>query len=239
MIGWALFGAAVSSRPAGHHQSAPAASQRPALHPRYHNPSAKGAVTRHHQRFTPLTVRSSLARGPRTEREPFVVSPELRTPPLPATHAEVGTGLTGMTSATPSTQSTLPTASSLNACDFVSHLPLYPRSGRGTHRLNDLSDRRLPLSQRPIPFHSGTTPRSEVAWLARHQQEFRIICLSSLASAAPGGAVTLGLSLELHTPGHPGTYQASTQPNASTHHVRPHVAPEPVPTPITIHIRRL
>jgi hypothetical protein len=36
----------------------------------------------------------SLARSPRTEREPFGVSPGLRTPPLPATHAEVGTGLT-------------------------------------------------------------------------------------------------------------------------------------------------
>jgi hypothetical protein len=36
----------------------------------------------------------SLARGPRTEREPFGVSLGLRTPPLPATHAKAGTGLT-------------------------------------------------------------------------------------------------------------------------------------------------
>jgi len=48
-------GAAVSSRPAGHHRSAPAASQRPALHPHYHNPTAREVVTRHHQRFTRLT----------------------------------------------------------------------------------------------------------------------------------------------------------------------------------------
>ncbi len=48
-------GAAVSSRPAGHHRSAPAASQRPALHPRCHNPSAREVVTRHQQRFTRLT----------------------------------------------------------------------------------------------------------------------------------------------------------------------------------------
>jgi hypothetical protein len=48
-------GAAVSSRPAGHHQSAPAASQRPALPPRCHHPSAREVVTRHQQRFTQLT----------------------------------------------------------------------------------------------------------------------------------------------------------------------------------------
>jgi hypothetical protein len=48
-------GAAVSSRPTAHNQSAPAAFQRPALHPRCHNPSAREVVTRHHQRFTPLT----------------------------------------------------------------------------------------------------------------------------------------------------------------------------------------
>jgi hypothetical protein len=48
-------GAAVSSRPAGHHRSAPAASQRPALHPRCRNPSAREVVTRHQQRFTRLT----------------------------------------------------------------------------------------------------------------------------------------------------------------------------------------
>lgn len=48
-------GAAVSSRPARHNRSAPAASQRPALHPRCHNPSAREAVTRHQQRFTRLT----------------------------------------------------------------------------------------------------------------------------------------------------------------------------------------
>jgi hypothetical protein len=48
-------GAAVSSRSAGHNQSAPAASQRPALHPRCHHPSAREALTRHQRRFTQLT----------------------------------------------------------------------------------------------------------------------------------------------------------------------------------------
>jgi len=48
-------GAAVSSRPAGHNRSAPAALQRPALHPRCHHPSAREAVTRHQRRFTQLT----------------------------------------------------------------------------------------------------------------------------------------------------------------------------------------
>jgi hypothetical protein len=39
----------------GHHRSAPAASQRPALHPRCHNPSAREVLTRHQRRFTRLT----------------------------------------------------------------------------------------------------------------------------------------------------------------------------------------
>jgi hypothetical protein len=45
----------VSSRPARHDRSAPAASQRRALHPRCHSPSAREAVTRHPRRFTRLT----------------------------------------------------------------------------------------------------------------------------------------------------------------------------------------
>jgi hypothetical protein len=88
-------GAAVSSRPAGHNRSAPAASQRPALHPRCHNPSARKVVTRHQTEIHTINPSDlSLARSPRTEREPFGVSLGLRTPPLPATHAEAGTGLT-------------------------------------------------------------------------------------------------------------------------------------------------
>jgi hypothetical protein len=48
-------GAAVSSRPAGHNRSAPAASQRPALRPRCCDPSAREVLTRHQRRFTRLT----------------------------------------------------------------------------------------------------------------------------------------------------------------------------------------
>ena len=47
-------GAAVSSRPAGRNRAAPAASQRPALHPRFCNPPAREVLTRHPRRFTLL-----------------------------------------------------------------------------------------------------------------------------------------------------------------------------------------
>jgi hypothetical protein len=68
----------------------------------------------------------SLARGPRTEREPFGVSPGLRTPPLPATHAKVGTGLTDTDPELhPRHQSNLQTVSPLTTCDLASHCPLY------------------------------------------------------------------------------------------------------------------
>jgi hypothetical protein len=70
----------------------------------------------------------SLARGPRTEREPFGVSLGLRTPPLPATHAKAGTGLTDTDPELHPQhrhQPTLPTVSPLTTCDLASHCPLY------------------------------------------------------------------------------------------------------------------
>jgi hypothetical protein len=48
-------GVAVSSRPTGHNQPAPAAFQRPTLHPRRNIPPQREAVTRHQRRFTLLT----------------------------------------------------------------------------------------------------------------------------------------------------------------------------------------
>jgi hypothetical protein len=87
-------GAAVSTRPGKCPQPPPAASQRPAPAPRQRNPSAELTLTRRHQGFThvhpsglPLTC------GPRMEREPLGLNPELRTPPLPATHVRAETGL--------------------------------------------------------------------------------------------------------------------------------------------------
>jgi hypothetical protein len=124
-------GAAVSSRPAGHHRSAPAASQRPALHPRCHHPSAREVVTRHQQRFTQLTRPIfPLPIAPERNENPFGVSLQLRTPPLPATHAKAGTGLTDTDPELhPRHQSNLPTASPLTTCDLASHYTVYPGNG--------------------------------------------------------------------------------------------------------------
>ena len=86
-------GTAVSSRPVSTPRPAPAASQRPALTPRCNNPSAEARSDEASQGFThvhpsglPLTC------SPRMEREPLGLNPELRTPPLPATHVRAGTG---------------------------------------------------------------------------------------------------------------------------------------------------
>lgn len=62
------------------------------------------SITRHHQGFTRVHPSGlPLACSPRMERAPLSVSPELRTPPLPATHARVGTGLEYWPGATPPT----------------------------------------------------------------------------------------------------------------------------------------
>ena len=73
---------------------APAASQRPVLHPAGTSHRRGSPMTRHQRGFTrvhpsglPLTC------SPRMERGPFGFFPELRTPPLPATHAKAGTGI--------------------------------------------------------------------------------------------------------------------------------------------------
>ena len=50
-------------------------------------------MTRHHRGFTHVHPPGlPLTRGPRMEREPFGLNPGLRTPQLPTTHAEAGTG---------------------------------------------------------------------------------------------------------------------------------------------------
>jgi hypothetical protein len=63
------------------------------LHPGASTHHPRLTLTRRHQGFTcvhpsglPLTC------GPRVEREPLGLNPELRTPPLPATHVRAGTG---------------------------------------------------------------------------------------------------------------------------------------------------
>ena len=91
--------------------------------PRYCIPSPGLILTRHQRGFTRVHPSGlPLACGPRMERGPLGFSPELRTPPLPATHVRVGTGHRALTrdyviDDIADLQSTQP----LNTCDLVSH----------------------------------------------------------------------------------------------------------------------
>jgi hypothetical protein len=87
-------GTVVLARPTPNPRSAPATSQRPVLHPcRAFHPKGLN-VTGHHRGFTGVHPSGlPLACGPWMAQGPLGFSPELRTPPLPATHVQVGTGL--------------------------------------------------------------------------------------------------------------------------------------------------
>jgi hypothetical protein len=90
-------------------QPAPAASQRLVLHPAGTSHLPGPTITKHHQGFTHVHPSGlPLACGPRMERAPLGFSPELHTPPLPATHVGVGTGLEHWPGTTPSTSSADP-----------------------------------------------------------------------------------------------------------------------------------
>ena len=80
-------------------------------------------VTRHQRGFTRFTrpVFPSPAH-PGWNKACFGFFPELRTPQLPATHVRAGTGLEHWPEAMPPTSSALQSASSLAACDLVSHV---------------------------------------------------------------------------------------------------------------------
>jgi hypothetical protein len=68
----------------------------PSLYPRPATHHRRLLITRHHQGFTVVHPSGlPLACGPRVEREPSGLSPGLHTPPLPAAHAGVGTGILG------------------------------------------------------------------------------------------------------------------------------------------------
>lgn len=73
----------------------------------FHRPRLN--VTRHHRGFTCVHPSGlPLACSPRMEQGPLGFSPELRTPPLPATHVRVGTGLEHWPGTTQSTSSVDP-----------------------------------------------------------------------------------------------------------------------------------
>ncbi len=103
-------------------QPAPAASQRPVLHPAgaIHR---RLTITRHHQGFTCVHPSGlPLACNPRMEQGSLGFSFELHTPPLPATHVEVGTGLEHWPGTTLSTSSrSSDQVIHSISCDFVSH----------------------------------------------------------------------------------------------------------------------
>ena len=101
----------------------------------------------------------SLARGPRTERESFGVSLGLRAPPLPATHAKAGTGLTDTDPELHPRhrhQSNLPTVSPLTTCDLASHCPLLLRR-YGAHTADENASAAAAAPPRPA-LHSGPSP---------------------------------------------------------------------------------
>jgi hypothetical protein len=100
---------AVLTRPTASLRSPPAASQRqcpytPAEHPSSGAQLDEASLRVHciHPSGLPLAC------GPRMERAPLGFSPELRTPPLPATHVRVGTGLEHWPGTTQSTSSVDP-----------------------------------------------------------------------------------------------------------------------------------
>jgi len=99
----------VLTRPTASLRSPPAASQRqcpytPAEHPPSGAQLDEASLRVHciHPSGLPLAC------GPRMERAPLGFLPELRTPPLPATHVRVGTGLEHWPGTTQSTSSVDP-----------------------------------------------------------------------------------------------------------------------------------
>ena len=81
-----------------------AASQRPALHPGHASIHPGLTLTRCHRRFTHVHPSGLLlARTPRMDHGTHRLSPELRTPPLPAAHVRAETGHRTRTRATSST----------------------------------------------------------------------------------------------------------------------------------------
>ena len=92
-----------------------ASSYTPALQPspRAHSDEASSGV----QLRSPIGL--LLTCGPRMERAPLGLNPELRTPPLPATHVRAETSLN--TSSGLRHRCRPPSTSPLNTSDFVSH----------------------------------------------------------------------------------------------------------------------
>jgi hypothetical protein len=164
--------AAVSSRPAGHHRSAPAASQRPALHPRCHNPSAREVVTRHQQRFTRLTRPIfPLPVAPGRNGNPSAFPPgfaprryQRRTPRWEQVSRTLTQSYTFDTVEPPNGKPT-------HYLRPRVALPSIPRGRRCSHDRRDVHGRRLPLPNgQPLSPRHHHPPRS--ARLTRHQQGF-------------------------------------------------------------------
>jgi hypothetical protein len=121
-------GAAVSSRPAGLNRSAPAAFQRPALHPRCNHPPAREAVTRHQRRFTRLARPIfPLPVPPGRNGKPSAFPPGFK----PRRYQRRMPGWEQVfTDTDPELhlrhQPNLQTCSPLTTCDGVSHSPIHP-----------------------------------------------------------------------------------------------------------------
>ena len=106
----------------------------PSLYPRPATHHRRLLITRHHQGFTVVHPPGlPLACSPRVEREPSGLFPGLHTPPLPAAHAGVGTGIVGTClsyvtiSWSSSQRSHSPRATSCRTAPLMSHATARPR----------------------------------------------------------------------------------------------------------------
>jgi hypothetical protein len=150
-VGAATYpGAAVFLRPVRCSRPPPAASHRPALHPGPASIHPRLTLTRRIGGSLTFTRPAFPSPTPPDGSEVASAStPGLRTPPLPATHAQVGTGHRTLTRATSST--TPPTSNSTR------HLHMRPRVAPPTECL---STRRILTFDKPrIPRQTGTSVR--------------------------------------------------------------------------------
>ena len=145
-------------------QPAPAALLRPVPTTRWCFPSAGACTTRHHRGFTCIHP-SGLPRPvtPGWDEGPWAFDLRLRTPRLPATHAEAGTGPAHWPGTTPRHQSSLP--GGIHSSQATSRRNGSMQQSPGVHRPSQLPRGARPAAgqsraagQRASRYHQGCPP---------------------------------------------------------------------------------